>query len=42
MKKEGIDVYHLAFGQSLFPIPKCFVEALKKHAASHEYLPVSG
>ena len=42
MKEEGIEVYHLAFGQSPFPIPKCFVEALKKHADSHEYLPVSG
>ena len=42
MKKNGEEVYHLAFGQSPFPIPNCFVEAMKKHAGSHEYLPVSG
>ena len=42
MKEAGLEVYHLAFGQSPFPIPNCFVEALKKHAASHEYLPVTG
>ena len=42
MKEEGIPVYHLAFGQSPFPIPTCFVEALKRNADSHEYLPVSG
>ena len=42
MKEKGVEVYHLAFGQSPFPIPKCFVDGLKKYADSHEYLPVSG
>ena len=29
MQKEGCEVYHLAFGQSPFPIPTCFVKGLK-------------
>jgi len=42
MKEKGVEVYHLAFGQSPFPIPKCFVDGLTKYADSHEYLSVSG
>ena len=42
MQKEGKEVYHLAFGQSPFPIPGCFVSALKEFAHKHEYLPVAG
>ena len=38
MTEKGVEVYHLAFGQSPFPIPKCFVEGLKTYAGSHEYL----
>ena len=29
MQSEGKEVYHLAFGQSPFPIPTCFVNGLK-------------
>ena len=29
MQREGCEVYHLAFGQSPFPIPTCFVKGLK-------------
>ena len=29
MQREGSEVYHLAFGQSPFPIPTCFVKGLK-------------
>ena len=42
MQKDGFEVYHLAFGQSPFPIPNCFVNGLKEFAGSHEYLPVAG
>ena len=42
MQKDGFEVYHLAFGQSPFPIPTCFVNGLKDFADSHEYLPVAG
>ena len=42
MQAEGKDIYHLAFGQSPFPIPTCFVKGLKDFAGSYEYLPVAG
>jgi len=42
MQKDGCEVYHLAFGQSPFPIPISFVNALKEFASSGEYLPVAG
>ena len=42
MQKSGQQVYHLAFGQSPFPIPQAFVNELKNHADRHEYLPVAG
>ena len=29
MQREGCEVYHLAFGQSPFPIPTSFVKGLK-------------
>ena len=42
MQAEGKDIYHLAFGQSPFPVPDCFVRELKNYAERHEYLPVAG
>jgi len=42
MQKSGCEVYHLAFGQSPFPIPTCLVNGLKEFAGSNEYLPVAG
>ena len=42
MQKSGQEVFHLAFGQSPFPIPKCFVDPLKKYAHHNEYLAVAG
>jgi len=42
MQKGGCEVYHLAFGQSPFPVPNCFVNGLKVFANSNEYLPVAG
>ena len=41
-KAKGLDIYHFAFGQSPFSIPKCFTENLQKYAHVHDYLPVSG
>lgn len=42
MQKSGQEVYHLAFGQSPFPIPTCFAVALGEAAYRNEYLPVAG
>ena len=42
MQKNGEEVFHLAFGQSPFPIPNCLVDGLKEFADRHEYLPVAG
>ena len=42
MQREGQDIYHLAFGQSPFPIPDVFVKGLQEYAGRHEYLPVAG
>ncbi len=42
MRAAGDEVYHLAFGQSPFPVPACFVEALKSSAHINDYLPVAG
>jgi aspartate aminotransferase len=38
----GREVYRLGFGQSPFPIPAPVVEALRRHAAEKDYLPVRG
>ena len=40
MQRQGQDIYHLAFGQSPFPIPDVFVKGLQEYAGRHEYLPV--
>ena len=42
MRDRGEEVYHLAFGQSPFSIPRCFVDALKENAHINDYLPVAG
>ena len=42
MRERNEEVYHLAFGQSPFPIPDCFVKSLKEYAHRNEYLPVAG
>ena len=42
MRERGEEVYHLAFGQSPFSIPECFVDALKENAHINDYLPVAG
>lgn len=34
--------YHFAFGQSPFPPPPSVVEALRRHAGEHSYLPTAG
>lgn len=42
MRERGEEVYHLAFGQSPFSVPKCFVDELKENAHINDYLPVAG
>ena len=42
MRERGEEVYHLAFGQSPFSIPRCFIDALKENAHINDYLPVAG
>lgn len=39
---EGKQIYHLAFGQSPFPVPEDLVKGLVNHAAAHDYLNVAG
>ena len=34
--------HHFAFGQSPFPPPPAVVEALRRHADKHDYLPTAG
>ena len=40
--KEGHEIYHLAFGQSPFPVPDKLVQGLCKHAGRNEYLSTKG
>ena len=40
--KSGKKVYKFGLGQSPFPVPDLFVEALKKYAFQKDYLPVKG
>ena len=42
MRAAGTAIWHLAFGESPFPVPDCFVKALRDHAHQSEYLPVEG
>jgi len=42
MLKNGSEVYHLGFGESPFPVPSCFVNALKDFAGRSEYTSVAG
>lgn len=39
---NGEKIYHMAFGQSPFPIYEKAIEKLKDHAGENEYLPVAG
>jgi aspartate aminotransferase len=39
---EGRDVYKMGLGQSPFPVAAPVVDALRKHAAEKDYLPVKG
>jgi aspartate aminotransferase len=40
--RQGRKVYRLGLGQSPFPVPGLVVEALRRHAAEKDYLPVRG
>ena len=42
MRERGEEVFHLAFGQSPFSVPKFFVDELKENAHINDYLPVAG
>lgn len=42
MRIDGEEVSHLGFGQSPFPVPKCFVDGLKEFAHINDYLAVAG
>ena len=42
LQKQGQKIYHLAFGQSPFPIPEKMQDSLRKHAYHNEYVSVSG
>ena len=42
MRKEGVDVCHLGFGESPFPVPEIMVEALTQSAGIKNYLPGLG
>lgn len=42
LMKQGENVYHLAFGQSPFPVIEIATAALKENAHQNAYLPVSG
>ena len=42
MKRDGVEIISLGFGQSPFPPPKKLVDGLREHATSSEYLPVQG
>ena len=42
LQREGRLVYRFGLGQSPFPVPEVVVEALRRHAAEKDYLPVEG
>ena len=42
LKKSGIKIYKVGFGQSPFPIPKSVVSALQENSSKHAYLPMQG
>lgn len=39
---NGVEIYHLAFGQSPFPVPKKLRRALQDNAERNEYLSIAG
>jgi len=42
LRAAGREVFKLGLGQSPFPVPEPVVEALRRHAAEKDYLPVRG
>jgi aspartate aminotransferase len=42
LQAEGRRVFKLGLGQSPFPVPEPVVDALRRHAADKDYLPVRG
>ena len=42
MRKEGVYICHLGFGESPFPVPEIMVEALTQSAGIKNYLPGLG
>ena len=42
LKKSGKKIFKFGFGQSPFPVPDSIIEALKKNANKHTYLPMQG
>ena len=42
LRAEGRRIHRLGLGQSPFPVPETVVEALRRHAAEKDYLPVMG
>ena len=39
---NGEAIFHMAFGQSPFPVYEKAIQKLKDHAGENEYLPVAG
>ena len=39
---NGEAIFHMAFGQSPFPVYEQAIEKLKDHAGENDYLPVAG
>lgn len=42
LQQQGREIFHLALGQSPFPVPPWVVDELRKHAHQKAYLPVKG
>ena len=42
MRKQGVDICHLGFGESPFPVPEIMVESLKEYSSRKNYLPGMG
>ena len=42
MRKQGVDICHLGFGESPFPVPEIMVESLKEYSSKKNYLPGMG
>ncbi len=42
LRRQGREIFKLGLGQSPFPVPDPVIEALRRHAAEKDYLPVQG